>query len=81
MTTRSITLPDFLTSAQIRECVKIAKIARREHKSIATAVADAVIRPNMQAINGKLGQQNDPMYLAFAVEYVLTSSGQVGDSQ
>lgn len=73
MTTKSITLPGFLTKAQIAEAVRLYKA----HGMDATAKIRAqVIEPNMATINAKLGQENDASYLAYAVVYVLSQIGQ-----
>lgn len=37
----------------------------------AKQIHDEVIKPNISTINKLLGQENDPMYLAYAVEYAL----------
>jgi hypothetical protein len=34
-------------------------------------VCEQIICPNLERINRTLGQENDPMHLAYAVEYVL----------
>lgn len=66
---KTMSLPQFLTSAQIYEAENLFKIyGDRAVKQIQTAV----IEPNMAAINAKLGQENDPAYLAYAVVYVLS---------
>lgn len=66
---KSVTLPDFLTDAQIKEVVRIYREGGR-----AAAICDQVIRPNMAEINRKLGQDNDAMFLAYACEYVCMQS-------
>lgn len=60
---KTTTIDHFLTRSQIAECRKLKQ---------AKEIAERVIKPNLEAINAKLGQENDPMYLAYAVEYVLT---------
>jgi hypothetical protein len=62
------TLPAFLTEAQIERCVAIIQNTERP----ARRICDEVIAPNLAEINRKLGQENNAMYLAYAVEYVLT---------
>lgn len=71
---RTITLPDFLTPAQINK----AKALYRLHKTtgrFATVCAELVIQPNIEQINNKLGQENDPKYLAYACEAVFSQAG------
>jgi hypothetical protein len=66
---KTMSLPQFLTAAQIR----VAAVLYAEHGMDAVAEIQAqVIEPNMTAINAKLGQENDARYLAYAVVYVLS---------
>lgn len=60
---RTVTITDFLTERQIQEAIKL-KDAKRICKDI--------IEPNLDTINRKLGQENNPMYLAYVVEYVIS---------
>ncbi len=60
---RTVTLPDFLTEAQIKKATEL--YPNREE------IREQVIKPNMTEINRKLGQENDPDYLAYAVVYVI----------
>lgn len=70
--TTTTTLPRFLTRAQIRAAAGLYA----EHGMDAVAKIQAqVIEPNMRAINGKLGQENDARYLAYAVAYALSQAG------
>lgn len=65
------TLPQFLTKMQIR----IAAGLYADYGMDAVAEIQAkVIEPNMKAINAKLGQENDPRYLAYAVVHVLSQA-------
>jgi hypothetical protein len=68
---KTVTLPQFLTEAQINEAVRLYQA----HGTHAVAQIQAlVIEPNMAAINEKLGQENHPRYLAYAVLHVLTQT-------
>ena len=67
--TKSFTLPDFLTEAQI---ARAAEIYEAHGMDATAAIRAQVIEPNMPAINAKLGQENDACYLAYAVVYVLS---------
>ena len=64
-----MTLPQFLTDAQIAKAAKL--YAAHGHDSVAEIEAQ-VIEPNMAAINKKLGQDNDARYLAYAAVYALS---------
>lgn len=66
--TKQITLYDFLTEAEIE---KAAAMWRQNNVGYAKRVCQEIITPHMQRINAALGQENDPMYLAYAVEYVM----------
>lgn len=59
---RRVQLSDFLTATQITAASKL---------STAKRICEQVIVPNLAEINRKLGQENDPMYLAYMCEYVL----------
>lgn len=56
----------FLTPEQIT----LAKRLGDDAKQIRTLV----IQPNIEVINQKLGQKNDPMYLSYLVVYLLGDS-------
>lgn len=72
MTTRkSMTLPDFLTNEQIAHAVKLYEA----HGMDAVGKIQAeVIEPNMDAINTKLGQENNARYLAYAVVHACSQA-------
>jgi hypothetical protein len=70
MATREITIDQFLTPMEILKCVSIW----RKSTTPAKEICETVIKPNMARINTKLGQENDAMYLAYAVEYVLNQT-------
>lgn len=58
---KQIKLTDFLTLPEIGQAFALGD---------ANAICALVIEPNISRINLALGQENDPMYLAYAVEYV-----------
>jgi hypothetical protein len=60
---KRITLKDFLTDREIRRAAQL-KDAKKIH--------DEIIRPSIARINRALGQENDPMYLAYMVEYAVS---------
>lgn len=68
---KQITLPDFLTDEQIE---KARELYMAGTPGFARAVKDLLIEPNIEEINRKLGQENDPMFLAYAVEYVFNET-------
>lgn len=80
---KTIVISDFLTQAQISESLRLFEEMEKE-KSIhkyAQKLADEVMTPALPVINQKLGQENDPLYLAYCVEYaILTYLRQQGES-
>jgi hypothetical protein len=74
------TLRDFLTEAQIEQCIAIYERSaergdpERDFRGLAISICEEVIKPNLVAINEKLGQENDPRYLAYMVEYALLAA-------
>lgn len=69
---KSITLTDILTPDQITLAAQLYKALG--HWDSVTEIQAQLIEPNMAAINAKLGQENDPRYLAYAVVYVLSQA-------
>ena len=69
---KTVTLPQFLTEAQISEAVRLYEI-HGGWNAVAQIQAH-VIEPNMAAIDAKLGQDNDARYLAYAVLYAITQA-------
>jgi hypothetical protein len=57
---RRVQLKEFLTNEQIELAMRLRK---------ADAICEEIIKPNLLEINRKLGQENHPMYLAYACEY------------
>ena len=70
---KSIVITDFLTAEEIEQAIKLWNDPYRP-TPYAKAVCEQIIRPNMERINKALGQENEPMYLAYAVEYVIGES-------
>ncbi len=79
---KNVQLGEFLTDVQLRQVIEIKKDFDAAERRSAAEVAEAslarriereVIRPNLEEINAKLGQENDPAYLAYMLEYVLST--------
>jgi hypothetical protein len=70
-TSKTVTLPQFLTDGQIAEA---AALCATHGMDAAAKIQTQVIEPNMAAINEKLGQENDARYLAYAVTYLLSQT-------
>jgi hypothetical protein len=74
--TKSVSIGDFLTEAQIHECTRLYGLKGRFGSGwLHGAIRDDVIAPNMVEIDRKLGQENNADYLAYAVEHVLNQAG------
>ena len=68
--TRRITIDMFLTHEEVALAQKMYRDSPNTfHKDF----MEQVIVPNIDRINAALGQENDPGYLAYAVEYVMAS--------
>jgi hypothetical protein len=67
---KMVKLGDFLTE---KEIVKASQLWRNLPPGVTFVqrVCDEIIKPNMERINKALGQENDPMYLAWMVVYVV----------
>jgi len=68
---KSVTLPDVLTEPQIAHALRLYEAHGME--AVAKIQAE-VIEPNMGAINTRLGQENSPRYLAYAVVHVFSKA-------
>lgn len=68
---KTVTLADFLTEEQIG---KVAVLRTCE------PILKEVILPNIDEINKKLGQENDPKYLAYMCEYVVSMASKENDA-
>jgi len=63
--TKMVALGDLLTDDEIK-CALACKTVQE--------IADLVIGPAMPRINAATGQENDALYLAYAVQYALTGT-------
>jgi hypothetical protein len=66
---KNVLLTDFLTCHQLGQALSIYKENLPANR--VNIIQQKVIEPNMGEINRKLGQENDPRYLAYAVVYVF----------
>jgi hypothetical protein len=83
MADKQVTLDDFLTQDEIDKAVAIFKECRKaDHptplRRFNARCVSEIIKPSMERINAKLGQENDAGYLAYMVEYVLREADQKG---
>jgi hypothetical protein len=65
-----VTLHDFLTEEEILRAVELYQ---ESPPGTFVRIVDAqILTPNLDRINAALGQENDPRYLAYAVDYILS---------
>lgn len=68
---KTMCLDDFLTRKEIARAQALYRATSEGPEGYARLVCAELIRPNIARINAALGQPNDPMYLAYAVEYAM----------
>ena len=71
---RMVGVRDFLTENQLKKGMELYKECKKNNTSFAKIACAQIIEPNIDAINQKLKQQNSPMFLAYALEYVLSKT-------
>lgn len=69
---KTIALGDFLDDSELKAA---ALIWRKDRSRFHRRILDEILLPNMQRINSRLGQENSPDYLAYAMEYAFMSEG------
>ena len=66
---KTVTIRDFLTAEETDRAVELYTY----HKpAFHNRCRDEIIKPVIDRINADLGQENDPNYLAYAIEAVLS---------
>lgn len=65
---KTATIADFLTHEEIKKATKLYQEVGGT-PTFAKTCRDEIILPVITRINKQLGQENDPLYLAYAVEY------------
>ena len=66
---KTIKIGDFLDDAQIQRAYQLYKEATPG--TFAKRCREEIIAPDIKRIDEKLGQKNDPSFLAYAIEYVM----------
>ena len=69
-----VTIAKILTKDELKQALFLYKKLRNTGK-FAKTLRDDIIRPNIERINKNIGQENDPLYLAYAVEWVFMKEG------
>jgi heme oxygenase len=72
---KTFSIDQFLTRAEIDRAAALYKELAATGTFASTVDAE-IITPNIERINKALGQENDPRYLAYAVEYVFIQLNQ-----
>lgn len=73
---KQVSLKDFLDESEIKKIISISKKHDINSSSFITTVHDEVIKPNIAKINKKLGQENDPKFLSYAIQYIFMTAAQ-----
>lgn len=64
---KQVTINHFLTDREIGQAARL--YGRVDN--FAEEVRKRIIEPNIERINRELGQENEPRFLAYVVEYVM----------
>lgn len=75
---KTISLTDFLTKKEIDLALRLYKTAAPG--TFNKTIVPKIIEPNLARINAALGQENDPRYLGYMVEYVFSRVSHGGRS-
>jgi hypothetical protein len=66
---KDVRIRDFLTPHEIKVAAAIYRKVEPSKRN--ATLVQKVIAPNIERINRALGQENDPSFLAYAVEYTF----------
>lgn len=69
MTTKHFTIEQLFTEAEIKKAVVLK--TKHRHGSLAKTYLTEIVVPVMERINRTTQQENDPMYMAYLLEYVV----------
>lgn len=69
---KKVTLGEFLTREEIE---LIMERFDSGDPNFRLWVKENIIKPNLDRINLQLGQENDPDYLSYMIEYVFSAKG------
>ena len=71
---KTVQLSQILTNVEFNRA-RILYKQLKDTGTFASTLTEEIIAPNIERINKALGQENDPKFLAYAVEYVLSQGG------
>jgi hypothetical protein len=69
------TLGSILTPHELTLAQNIFLEASSENESAAARITAEIVEPNIERINKATGQENDPRYLGYAIEFALRANG------
>jgi hypothetical protein len=76
MQVKTLSIGQILTPAEMTKAIRLYKHC--ESYQFAKRCADEIISPVLDRINKISGQENDPKYLAYCIEYaILKSNGEL----
>jgi len=66
-------LSDFLSQEQIAKCQEIWDEHKERYSTLGVTkkILEEVVAPNIEEINQKLGQENDPRFMSYVIEGFL----------
>ena len=67
---KTVTLGQILNEELINESIKLYQ-ELKDTGTFAKVLKEKIIEPRIEEINKALGQENDPMYLAYVVEHLF----------
>jgi len=68
---KQITLPDILTPSEVERAREMYAESDGYQTTFHRWLLKELVEPNMARINTATGQENDPRYIAYAIEYAL----------
>ena len=77
---KSVRITDFLNEEQWERAVAIWNELLKNPRppSFAQRVCDEITAPNIAEINRMIGQENEPKFLAYFIEYIFIQSSRGG---
>jgi hypothetical protein len=70
---KTMKLGDVLTAEELKGAQDLFLEADSTGQSPAHHIAEKIIKPNIERINRATGQENDPGYLGYAIEFAFRS--------
>lgn len=74
--TPTYAITDLFTEDEIKRALELYETSKPG--SFNKAVTDQIVRKVIDRINATTGQENDPSYLGYMIEYVFSQAGPTG---